>query len=75
MSRYIASPARTKVIAPRARVRAYYRDDYEGSVTADEVIDSGEHPDIDTGLVNADGWPIYRSRETVSFGFIPKDRA
>jgi hypothetical protein len=54
-----------------AGVRAYFRDDYTDSMTADEVIDAGPRGDLDTGLVNADGWPIYRTRETVKFGFVP----
>lgn len=60
--------------ARRARTRAtraYYQDDFEGSATADEVIDLGNATDIDTGLVDHSGNPIYRVRETVKFGFVP----
>lgn len=55
----------------RLFVRAYYQDDFEGSATADEVIDLGNATDIDTGLVDHSGNPIFRVRETVKFGFVP----
>jgi hypothetical protein len=60
-----------RYVARRERPRAYYRDDYTDSITADEVIDHGQPGDVNTGLLNADGLPIYRIRETVKFGFVP----
>lgn len=67
MTNYTCRPTRSG-----NRPRAYYLGaDYEDSITADEVIDSGSEGDTETGLVNADGRPIYRARETVKFGFVP----
>lgn len=54
------------------RPRAYYLDLDIDSVTADTVIDADELPEwINTGLLGADGAPIYRRRSTVKFGFVP----
>lgn len=66
--RYISSPSRIKTAT---RARSYYYDEYGGTVTADQVIDTFPEEGIDTGLVNEEGWPIYRLREPV--GFVPQD--
>jgi hypothetical protein len=43
----------------------------EESITASEVHDDGPPDIIDTGLLDAYGQPIYRSRRAVKFGFVP----
>ena len=60
----------TKYITRRVPRSYYLGADYEDSLTADEVIDSGAADDTDTGLLSADGGRIYRTRETVIFGFV-----
>jgi hypothetical protein len=51
--------------------RGYYDGgDYEQSVTADTVLDGGVADRIDTGLLDANGEPIFRWRPTVKFGFV-----
>lgn len=44
--------------------------DYDESATADEVVDAGRPDRIDTGLIDANGEPIYRRPPTVKFGFV-----
>lgn len=56
----------------RSPARSYYLGaDYEESVTADELYDHEPQGDINTGLVDANGRPIYRVRDAVKFGFVP----
>jgi hypothetical protein len=53
------------------RPHALFHDFDTDSMTADQIIDSGESDRIDTGLLDAAGNPIYRRRDRVKLGFAP----
>ena len=61
-----------RVGPPRTPLRGAFvdYDDYgRPAMTANEVIQGGREP-IDTGLIDASGQTIYRTPETVPFGFV-----
>lgn len=56
----------------RGEPRAYFLGgDGDESMTAAEVVDERPAEFAATGLVTAEGKPIYRRRPTVKFGFVP----
>jgi hypothetical protein len=42
----------------------------EGSITADQVIEQESPEHVDTGLLNAQGVPLYRVHDRLPFGFV-----
>ena len=64
-------PAGNMKLAYVAKPRLVYLEYSEDqSVTADQVIEQDSPDHVDTGLVNAQGVPLYRVRERVAFGFV-----
>lgn len=53
-------------LAPRAH--ALYHHDDDVSITADTVFDDGSAAEA-TGLLDAEGVPLYRVREHIKMGF------
>lgn len=49
--------------------KAAFIEDIELSVTADCIVETTDAQS--TGLLNADGVPLYRVKESVPFGFHP----
>lgn len=54
---------------PHAFVSATHTPETRPSVT---VHEEDKRP-VDTGLLNADGWPIYRTFETFPIGYVGRE--
>jgi len=61
-----------KYVAVAKAPIGYFRDDFEGSVTADQVIENDDSDRRNTGLVNAQSIPLYRVRDRIPFGFVSR---
>jgi hypothetical protein len=61
MRRYVTRPRGAAVL---------FDDDGTATATAEEIIEAEEKPQP-TGLLDAEGRPLYRVRERIKFGFVP----